>query len=166
MDQKSEKLKNEITEIIYQKHGYDKAIIQGYYLRPFEVYYHKEQYNFDQKEMSEENAERLKALLTEEFYYFDEIRKIYTENIPDADPEEVNAYNLKKMGYTVLSNYILRGYNSLEIYFREMFTEKEITDITQMKKRYGKLIERHFALKHDAVESENNRHISAAPFVR
>lgn len=129
--------KNEITEIIYQKHGYDKAIIQGYYLRPFEVYYHKEQYNFDQKEMPEENAERLKALLTEEFYYFDEIRKIYTENIPDADPEEVNAYNLKKMGYTVLSNYILNGYNSLEIYFREMFTEKEITDITQMKKRYG-----------------------------
>ena len=75
--------------------------------------------------------------LTKDFYYIDEIRKLFAKIAPNADIEEINPYNLKNMGFTVLSNYVFRNYSSLEALYRDDLTREDITDITPYRRRYA-----------------------------
>ena len=79
----------------------------------------------------------LRNALTGDFYFIDEVRKLYTSLFPDADAEEINHYSLKVMGYDVLSRYILLHYPSLDAYFEDILTGDELTDMTPIKKRFG-----------------------------
>ena len=69
--------------------------------------------------------------------YIDEIRKKYVSVAPDADPEEINPYNLKTMGFSVLSRYVYRNYSSLEAYFRDILTREDTTDVTPLRRRFA-----------------------------
>ncbi len=125
----------DLAEIVRQEYGYDPATTMGTYLQPFHEYYHQGLYSIDQKTMLWENKEKLKAALTEDFYYIDEIRKIYKRLLPNADVEEVNPYNLKTMGFVVLSRYVVQNHASLEAYCEDILTKEDICDITFYKKR-------------------------------
>lgn len=109
--------------------------MQANYLQPFSVYYHQGMYTVDQKQMSEENQMMLKAALTDDFYFIDEIKKLYSRIIPGADVEEINPYNLKSMGFIVLSRYVVQNYPSLEAYCKDILTREEIVNIAPYKKR-------------------------------
>lgn len=126
----------ELAELIEKEFGYDQSTTIGSYLGSFANYYHQGQYRIDHKVMSSENAALLGKSLGEDFYYLDEIRQMYTRLVPDADPEEINSYNLKNMGFVVLSRYALRNYDSLDAYFTKLLTEHDITDISAYRKRY------------------------------
>lgn len=125
----------DLCQLIHAEYGYDPAVTMSTYLRPFSAYYYKGMYCVDQKSMSEENRQALKEALTEDFYYIDEIRKIYQRKFPDADPEEVNPYNLKEMGCVVLSRYVVLRYPSLEAYCVDILTREDIVDLTPYRKR-------------------------------
>lgn len=125
----------DLCALIEAEYGYDLAGIPANYLQPFSVYYHQGMYTVDQKEMSEANQTLLKAALTEDFYYIDEIKKLYGQIAPGADIEEINPYNLKNMGFIVLCRYVVQNYPSLEAYCKDILTREEIVDITPYKKR-------------------------------
>lgn len=91
----------------------------------------------DAKVMPIAHKEALLAALTDDFYYFEEIRNIYVELIPDADPESVNPYNLTSMGFTVLSRYALRNWSSLEAYFKHFLLCDAVVDIAPLRKRFS-----------------------------
>ena len=114
---------------ISQEYGFEPGLIQGTYLQPFAVYYHQGVYSIDQKVMAAENMRILQAALTEDFYYIGEIRKTYAQLVPNADLEEVNPYNLKSMGFVVLSRYVVQHYPSLEAYFEDLLTRDDIVDL-------------------------------------
>ena len=126
----------DLANLINEEYGYDPAVIMSTYLQPFSDYYHQGAYRIDQKQMLSENRRLLQDALTEDFYFIDEIRRIYTRIIPDADPEEVNSYNLKQMGFLVLSKYVLQNHPSLEEYFLDLLTGEDIIDISAYRKRY------------------------------
>ena len=90
--------------------------------------------------MSPKSRFLLEKALTEDFYFFNEIREIYKTEVPEGDPEEINSYNLKSMGFSVYSNYVLRNNQNLESYFEHLFLEKEVLDITGYRKRYGYVV--------------------------
>jgi hypothetical protein len=92
-------------------------------------------YTVDQKQMSEEHQALLKAALTEDFYFIDEIKKLYSQLVPNADTEEINPYNLKNMGFIVLSRHVVQNYPSLEAYCKDILTREEIVNIAPYKKR-------------------------------
>lgn len=127
---------NELAEIISDKYGYDPAVIAGSYLQCITQYYHKGIYTYDQKKMSDENKSAFKNALNQDFYYIEELRDIYKKIIPGANTDEVNPYNLKSMGFQVFSGYALQNYPSLEGYFNEILTEKDVIDIAPYRKRY------------------------------
>lgn len=127
---------NDLVELISDEYGYDPLVIKGTYLQAFTEYYHQGRYVVDQKLMSSENKAVLKENLTEDFYYIDEIRKLYEKLIPDADIEEVNPYNLKTMGFSVYSRYAVQNYPSLEAFFHDLLTREDILDITKYRKRF------------------------------
>ena len=94
-------------------------------------------YTIDQKAMLADNQKALLTELTEDFYYIDEIRKIYARVIPGADLEEINPYNLKLMGFSVLTRYVYRNHSSLDAYFRDLLTRQDVTDITPYRNRFA-----------------------------
>ena len=147
---------------ISQEYGFEPGLIQGTYLQPFAVYYHQGVYSIDQKVMPAENMRILQAALTEDFYYIGEIRKTYAQLVPNADLEEVNPYNLKSMGFVVLSRYVVQHYPSLEAYFEDLLTREDIVDLKPCRKRFAyvqmfsqKLMELKRNL--DVIEFEPNR---------
>lgn len=147
---------------ISQEYGFEPGLIQGTYLQPFAVYYHQGVYSIDQKVMPAENMRILQAALTEDFYYIGEIRKTYAQLVPNADLEEVNPYNLKSMGFVVLSRYVVQHHPSLEAYFEDLLTRDDIVDLKPCRKRFAyvqmfsqKLMELKRNL--DVIEFEPNR---------
>lgn len=127
----------DFAELVHQEYGYDPATVIGSYLQPLASFYHQGMYTIDQKAMLAANQRTLLAELTDDFYYIDEIRKVYARVVPEADLEEINPYNLKQMGFSVLTRYVYRNHSTLNAYFRELLTRQDITDITPYRSRFA-----------------------------
>ena len=127
----------DLAQLIHDEYGYDTAIILSTYLQHFTEYYHQGMYTIDQKVMSAENRNLLQSALTDDFYYIDEIRRIYQKLVPGAVAEEINPYNLKLMGFQVMSRYVLQHYPTLDAYFTHMLTADDIVDIRESRKRFS-----------------------------
>lgn len=130
----------DFAEVVHQEYGYDPATVQGTYLQALDAYYHQGMYTVDQKAMTTGHREALEEVLTDDFYYIDEIRRKYASVAPNADPEEINPYNLKTMGFSVLSRYVYRNHSTLDAYFRDILTREDITDITPMRARFAYVV--------------------------
>ena len=126
----------ELCTLIHDEYGYDPMVIQANYLQNFAEYYHQGTYTIDQKAMPPERKAVLQAELTEDFYYIDEVRKTYRRLFTDADMEEINPYNLKLMGFIVLSRYVVQNHASLEAFCEDILTREDIIDITPYRKRF------------------------------
>ena len=161
---------SDFAELIRKEYGYDPGVTISTYLVPLSDYYHQGVYTIDQKIMNRENREKLLNELTDDFYYIDELRQIYMQCAPNADIAEINPYNLKQMGFKVLSRYAYRNCDTLEEYFRKLLTEKDFLDISEIRKRYTYL-QTFYAvlteLKHtlQVVEYEQNKLISTRRLV-
>lgn len=128
---------DELAQKIYEEYGFDPATVKGTYLGSLLQYYHQGRYTVDAKIMPESNADKLRAALTEDFYYLTDVRKIYADLIPDSDPEDINAFNLKGMGFQVFSGYILQNHPSLDQYFTELLTGSDFVALRPLKNRFG-----------------------------
>lgn len=152
----------DLADLIRQEYGYDQQTVIGTYLTSFNKYYHDGIYEFEQKVMPADRMTNLKGQLTEDFYYTDEVRKIYLKLYPEADPEEINRYNLMEMGFSIYASYVIQNYPTADKYFESLFTSNEITDLTLLRKRhtYSQLFSQKFMeLKRNLtiVEYEHNK---------
>ena len=107
----------------------------------------------------------LAVCLTDDFYYIEEIRCIYSRLISGADVEEVNPYNLKTMGFSVHSRFVIQNHPSVDAFFYDLLTKDDIYDISAYRKRFvyvnlfsQKLMELKRSLQ--IVEFETNQIIS------
>jgi hypothetical protein len=125
----------DLCQRISDEYGFDPRVVLGTYLQPFSVYYHDGIYSIDQKAMRPDRMEALHRMLPDDFYYLDEVRKTYAKLFPDADLEEINPYNLKSMGFIVLSKYVVQHYPSLEAYCEAILTREDIVDLRPLRGR-------------------------------
>ena len=102
-------------------------------------YYHQGMYSVDYEDMPEDHIQKLQAVLTEDFYFSSELRKIYTRTVPAADPSLLSTYNLKKMGFLIGSSYVIQHYATAEAYFDHILTAADVVDIMPISKRYTSL---------------------------
>ena len=155
----------ELVEIIHKKYGYDHGTILGSILKCVNDYYFHGEYRIDQAIMKQEDMDTLKTSLTEEFYYISEIKKKYNQLFPKGDLNEVNPYNLKLMGFIVMSGYAIKNYPSADAYFEDLLTQDDIVDIGPYRKRFNSIVmftSKYYELKRDLriVEFEPNKIIS------
>lgn len=128
----------DLVDYLYQEYGYDKATATGY-LSLLSAYYHNGVYSVHFKRIPEEHAEAMKDKLTEDFYYIDEIKAAYKSLFPDADPEEINPYSLKALGFVVNSGYAVQNYPSAATYFTQLLTKEGVYNNRDILNRYGTL---------------------------
>lgn len=129
---------SELCKLIHKEYGYDLQMIPNY-LAHLGHYYHNGMFRMDHKQMNAERRTMLSAALTEDFYFFDEIREIYAGLFPDADLGEINSFNLKKMGFAVNSKYVIQHHSSAEDYFADLLNREDIFDVLPFRERYSKL---------------------------
>lgn len=127
----------ELADLVHEEFGYDQATVIGTYLNCVSKYYHKGIYEVDFKKMTPERQKILYTALSEDGYLISEIKRKYKNIFPDADADEVNPFTLKEMGFAVFSKCVVRNHKSLESFFESILTEKEITDITEYKRRFA-----------------------------
>lgn len=125
----------DLVDLIHEEYGYNKNLIPSY-LKFLNEYYYNGTYTIDQAVMAPGKMKEMKDILTDDFYYFEEIRKIYKEKYPEDKIDVINPHNLKVMGFIVYSRYAVQNYSSLEAYFRSLLTKEDLQDITAYRKRF------------------------------
>lgn len=128
---------NDLCDLIHQEYGIDKRTILANNLAPFSIYSYKGIYSIPECVMTDEHAAILKAHLPNPFYYTSEIAAIYSDLFPDADPDEISPYNLRKIGFHVYTNYAVQNFDSAYDYFKHLLTKDDVFDITPYRRRYG-----------------------------
>lgn len=131
----------EFAEYIHMENGFNKqTILSSPEIQQLSQYYHNGVYSIDFKHFPDEHAQKLSALLGEDFYYIDEILKIYKDNFDDADLECINPRSLKSIGFNVFSKYAIRNYSTAESYFRNLLTKDDVFNIAPYRLRYGTIM--------------------------
>lgn len=127
---------DDLAQMISLEYGVRPETIKANWLMCISEYYHKGIYSVDYEDMPEEHIALLKEMLTDDFYYFTELRKIYSGLIPNADLTLLSTYNLKKMGFLVGTSYVVQNYSTAEAYFNHLLTDADVVDIAPISKRY------------------------------
>ena len=128
----------EFAEYIHMENGFDKlTILASSEIQQLSKYYHDGVYSVDFKHFPDDHVSKLGALLENDFYYIDEIVKIYENNFRDADLECINPRSLKSIGFNVFSKYAVKNYPTAEAYFRNLLTKDDVFDISPYRSRYG-----------------------------
>lgn len=118
-------------------YGMKAEVIKANYQKEFDRYYHDGIFTFDAVRMPPDVLNGMKRLLPGDFYTIAEIKSIFRHEFPEESPEEINADNLKELGFAVYSGYVIvNGYSNAREYFRSMLTENEDTDLTGEWERY------------------------------
>ena len=129
----------ELAEYIYDEYGYDKTTIIATYLVPFSKYYHNGMYSVDFKNIPNDRKALFADALTEDFYFTEDVKKLYAKMFPGADLEEVNPYSLKSMGFVVLSNYVVQHYATAVDFFKHVLTKDDVFSTRGELKRYNSI---------------------------
>ncbi len=126
----------DLTSYMEKEYGYEPLVFQANILGAFAQYYHAGVYSVDFKRIPEDRVSVIKAHLNEDFYYIDEVRKIYYGLFPDADHDEINPYSLKALGFIVYSRYVLKNWENSETYFNSLLLTDDFVDLDQLYRRY------------------------------
>lgn len=131
---------NGLAEVLSEEYGYPIETIKANWLSGISEYYHQGIFSVDYQAMPDDHMHVLKENLKDDFYYFDDIKKIYRTLIPDADVSLISPYNLKRMGFRVNGIYAFQNFDTAEAYFTHLFTCKEIVDASAFHDRFRNIM--------------------------
>lgn len=120
-----------LAKIFEERYGHRRETMAGYFSKVIDDYFYDGIYRVDEVPLSHEEFSILKAHLMEEFYFIDDVKKIYLNLFPNGDIKKVNAYNMKQLGFKVNSNYLFSNqYTSADAFFRNLLTRNDRIDLT------------------------------------
>lgn len=79
----------DLCDYLYQEYGYERLTTAINYLKPLSQYYHNGVYSVDYQHIPEWRIEPLQNALTADFYFVDEIKKLYISLFRDADENDI-----------------------------------------------------------------------------
>ena len=128
----------DLAEYVHSEYGYDKGTAWNYF-QPLLHCYHQGVFSVNFKRIPDDHIAILTENLPDEFYYISEIKEIYLKLFPRVDAEAINHRSLKSIGYTVLGQYVLRGFNTAEDFFKDVLLRDDVFSIGPLNKRYGNI---------------------------
>lgn len=130
---------DDLAEMISLEYGARPDTIKANWLTSIEEYYHQGEYAVDYLELPPEHAVLLNEALTDDFYYFTEVRNIYKQLVPQPDLSLISSFNMKRLGFRVNGTYAFRNYQSAESYFRHLLTQDDFVDAQKLNSRFSRL---------------------------
>ena len=84
--------------------------------------------------LSDDQFDYMKESLVDDFYMLSDIEQILLRRFRNANPNLINAYNVKNLGYKIYCNYAIKdSYAGASDYFRSMLTKTDIVDTREEK---------------------------------
>lgn len=138
-DEKVKELLNNLAPIsqedfvatISEKYGYKPLTIKANWLDCINEYYINGEYHTEAEDdqiLTDEQLCKFDDQLTENFYFDDEVSRIYSRIIGEKGTPK--PYVIKKLGFNVRSGYIFRGADTANEFFTRMLTEKDVVDLS------------------------------------
>lgn len=121
---------------LYEKtYGVKAGTVRSYYLHQLDKYCYNGIYSVEGAVMTAEQTERMKQVMTSEFYSIQEIKRLYEQEYPNANKSLLNPYNLKSIGFNVYPGnpgYAVRNtYPTASDYFRKVLTQNDIVNLRE-----------------------------------
>lgn len=127
--------KEDFAQRYEEEHGVKAGSVMANYLSCIEAYLDGDIYRIDSPAMSEAMTQKLKGVLTDDFYLLSELYEIYQLLFPDANRGLLNNYCITNLGFHIYSNYVVSNkYHSAVDYFRHLLLDKDVVDISHFKK--------------------------------
>lgn len=99
-------------------------------------YYHNGIYSIDQPLFNELEMEYMENALTNEFYLWNDVQDIYTNQFGTSKINRLNARNMKSLGFKVYNGYIIDCYYpSADNYFYNLVLENDLFDLSELDSR-------------------------------
>ena len=130
---------DDLVEMISLEYGARPETIKASWLTSIEEYYHQGEYAVDCLELPPEHAALLNEALTDDFYFFTEVRNIYKKLVPQPDLSLISSFNMKRLGFRVNGTYAFRNHQSAEAYFRHLLTQNDFIDLQPLHSRFSQL---------------------------
>ena len=130
---------DDLAREIEKEYGAQIDTVKANWLSSINEYYHQGIYSIDYEGMPIEHLTKLKEILTDDFYYFSELHRIYFGYVPDADESLLSSFNLKRMGFLIGSSYVVQHYPTADAYFESTLTTDDVIDINPLRKRFASL---------------------------
>ena len=126
----------DLVEMIHLEYGFRKDTVQGGWLKCISEYLHQGMYSIEYQDMPADQMEAMKAVLTDDFYTFDEMKELYLRSVENPDLTLLSSYNLKRLGFNAGTSYFIRSTISAETYFDHLLTDTDRVDITEYSRRF------------------------------
>lgn len=111
-------------------YGVPSATVMANYIPYVKQYINRDKIlEMDVPALSDEEVNRLKGILTDDFYPIDRMRDIIHREFPYMSQDKINHYTLRQLGFTVYSGYVIRSsYRNAQEYFTALLTSDDIID--------------------------------------
>jgi hypothetical protein len=127
----------ELARKISDEYGFRVDTVSMGWFSCISEYYSHGIYSIDYEEMPQSHMNALKSALTDDFYYFSEVEKIYQTVVPDYDLSLLTSFNYKRMGFLVAEKYIVQNFHTADDYFVHLLTSSDVVNVAPFSKRYG-----------------------------
>ena len=118
-----------------ETYGVKAATVIGGFMKNFDKYFFDGVYSIDAQDLPEDEFQRLKDVLLDEYYTIQDVQRIYLREFPGADISLINPYTLKTLGFRVYSGYVVRNsYASAVDYFNQLLTSQDVVDMREYPK--------------------------------
>ena len=132
---------SELARLYEERYGVNTASFMANYAPFVQEYFFGGHYKMNVSLLPEENVERMKSVLTEDFYLTDTIRKLYSENVPDATGAEIVPLTIRQLGYHPYEGYAIRAdrFRKSTNYIEHLLLGKEEVFISEFPEKLSSL---------------------------
>lgn len=128
-------------------------------------YYHNGMFVTNQPLLDSAEKRVMEKVLKEDFYFVDDIKKIFIEYFGVERSSHLNARTIKELGFRLYANYVIRDtYSTADGYFTSVMTKEEVLDMDKFDSRLIYIQAFNQALdtlrcKYELIEYEDKKYI-------
>ena len=126
---------DDLADALSEEYGFLPQSIKANWLDGIDVYYLNGYYHVEDEInnlVSDAQLNELKSIMTDSFYFFDEVAAMFSRVLGQA-VKEPSSIVLKRIGFKVFSGYVIKGEDTATDYFYNEMTREDIVDHS----RYG-----------------------------
>lgn len=120
----------ELAKKYEEIYGVSEKTVLADYFKEISIYCHDSIYKMDYPTPSNGDFEYIKRILVDDFYMITNVKEILASKMPSLNFKFVNCYVLKKVGFRVYTNYMIKdSYQSATDYFRKLLLKQDVLDL-------------------------------------